>query len=286
MATQRALIVILLIIVALVVGTIAIAGVYAHVARCITKWIMESQSYKGGFDNAGLLYELSKDSAIPPPVLIVDIANMYPGWYMETFHRDVPYAGDQTKLISRYLQCMSAHYEYFVLVNTQGERVMYVMKNHQIGVEKAPSDSEIIKPQQWAQLCEFTAARPRAYICVAEDYTRYASNIWRDPRNHYLRGRDDYTLFELARRAKREYCRAVIMTNDKFDDFNSMGTVPPFNLTIIHDGKTVSQEKIKPRPNALGQIKDYAISRHNLNFKLSVPAARQPAPADGQVWRF
>jgi hypothetical protein len=197
-------------------------------------------------------------------------------------NKPVPHIRQQSALLSNYLECIADHYLQFVAANgddTSDAGVVYVIKNLQLGA--APVS--VLCQYDWDNMCAWTEVRDRATIVVAEDYTLYTTRTWSAPRNHYLRGRDDYTLFHMARRAKKAYCRAIIMSNDKFDDYESMGAVPPFVVTTIHGGQRGRPEKVSPRPNALGQIADYTITRHNVRLVMTddpLPAA----PPDGAVW--
>jgi hypothetical protein len=189
-----------------------------------------------------------------PPVLIVDVANMYVGWYMETTGQKVPYA-TQSTLMERYIQFMRAHYKLFKAANPHA-KVHYVFKNHQLGSgPAAATNADVIKPPTWTALKQFVRDHSDTTITIAEDYARYRAQSWKDPRNHYLRGRDDYMLFEVARAYKRAHTPHWIMSDDKFDDFQQLAWVPKFVATTI-PGTT---ETIRPRPNSLGSLKDFKI---------------------------
>lgn len=196
-------------------------------------------------------------------VLIVDVANMFVGWYMETHSTPLPFI-QQTELFNNYIDFMSDHYSRFILKNDISlSAVHYVLKNY-----RCASGEKMIAPKIpkniWKKLCNFAKSRRNAYISVAEDYTVFSVKKWKDKKNHYLRGRDDFLCFYSARQYKKKYIEPVIMSDDKYDDFNYFGCVPNFSYTYIYNN--IVKCDITPSPKALGQIENYKIVPTSLDF--------------------
>ena len=230
--------------------------------------------------------------------LIVDVANMYVGWYMEKYNRYTPPPSQDT-LLEKYVDCITDHYTRFAAVNDLStSTVTYVIKNHKTGSLKmtAPPISNKI----WELLTTFVTDHPCAKIAVAEDYITYPLALWQKPSNHYLRAADDYLCFHLAQTYHKNYAEAWIMSDDHFSDFAMFGSTPRFKTTIIERTGKEGEKKntkdngssnlttqtsiiISPRPNSLGALNDYNVSKIALDFSLSDPQHATIRPP-GKVW--
>lgn len=220
-------------------------------------------------------------------VLLVDVANMYVGWYMEKNGRNMPFI-DQSHLFDDYMRCMHDHHARFSR-QTRGV-VNYVVKNFKYSsgaVMVAPRISD----ETWAKLRRFCKTHDGAHITVAEDYAGVSPAVWKSTKHHYVRARDDYMCFHMAQHYKKKYINAVIMSDDNFKDYDQFGLVPPFSATYIRasgSGVTESKESIKPRPNTLGQMSDYKMvkitTEFNFRDKRFVKTSGYKIPAPGNVW--
>jgi len=215
-------------------------------------------------------------------VLIVDVANLY-GDSASTA-KESAYIGDQDQLFKKYLSVMSKLYdsmwpdakhqadakhlknEHFSNGHTQ---IHFVMKNHKVGgKDGAPHISE----KTWKALRRFVKDHPRSLISVIEDYKTYDMAKWKEPKNHYLRGADDYVCFLLSQEYKKGYKLACIMSNDKYKDFPKLYMIPPFTVRrisadddgnvrdsggIADDAGVAIIAKIDPSKHKLGQFVDY-----------------------------
>ena len=124
---------------------------------------------------------------------------------------------------------------------------------------------------------DFVKKSPGAHVTIAEDYQLIPHSKWKSPNFHYLRGRDDYLCFRMAQHYKKKYINSVIMSNDKYKDYEQFGYVPEFLATYIHarwgDKKDMDPEIIqtvevvKPKPNTLGQMRDYKMVKITLEFQ-------------------
>jgi hypothetical protein len=206
-------------------------------------------------------------------ILIVDVANMYVGWYMEKYKKSMPH-DQQNGLMDGYISCMRDHYDRFVIKNNiQTDAVNYILKNYKYS-KGAESEmlAPIISKEIWGKFYKFVVECPNAQVTVAEDYTQINHAIWKTPKMHYLRGRDDYLCFRMAQHYKKKYINAVIMSDDKYRDYEQFGFVPEFSATNIHTdfGKVVqSTEFVKPKPNTLGQMKDYGMVKITMDFQFT-----------------
>ena len=225
----------------------------------------------------------------PPKALIVDIANMYVGWYMEKYGRYTPHPG-QDALFDNYIECMADHYARFIAANpAASSTITYVVKNHKTGSVKMTAPP--ISAATWARLHSFVAAHPRASIAVAEDYLTYPAARWKKPSNHYLRAADDYLCFHLAQAYRKNYVEAWVMSDDNYNDFAMFGSAPKFKATVISPGEegatptlaTEASDTISPRPNTLGALHDYNVAKISLDFSLDDPR-HSTAPPPGKVW--
>lgn len=228
-------------------------------------------------------------------VLLVDVANMYVGWYMEKYEDRMPY-GNQRDLVNLYVECMKDHFKRFSTHNdTDTSAVVYVIKNHKFTLSKkmvAPP----IGDRTWKEIKEFVRINKNAHIAVAEDYSLHKYNTWKNKKMHYLRGRDDYLCFRLAQQYKKKYVNTVVMSDDKFKDFVQFGYVPPFTATYVHkkwsgNGEVVqSSEKIIPKPNILGQLRDYKMVKITTVFSFKDPkflkTSAYKIPEPGKIWNF
>lgn len=205
-------------------------------------------------------------------ILIVDIANMYVGWYMEKYKKAIPQT-NQCALFKNYTMCMSDHYDIFSNINDMRTcAVTYVIKNYK-GYNDQKIESPRITTKAWDHLHGFVRAHNNAHVAVAEDYTTFIQSKWKSPRHHYIRGRDDYLCFVLAQTYKKQYATAFIMSDDKFDDFSTFGKIPVFTANYICNEhmktKTCTKNdhaRIKPSVNLLGQFNDYNIVKITMAF--------------------
>jgi hypothetical protein len=229
-----------------------------------------------------------------PSILIVDVANMYIGWYMEKYKtKTTPYM-NQDNLISKYLECMKDHYSHFTKHN-KGDKVNYVIKNYKFAKKKGKYCKMFVpklNKRIWNKMDSFVKNRPFAILSVAIDYKTSDYNKWISPSYHYLRGRDDYLCFKLAQMYKKKYINAVIMSNDKYKDYNNFKMVPEFTFTSIQNIKnkiSISSQDIKPYSSPIGQIKDYKLINITLQFKFSDPKFTKVSgykiPNPGEVWK-
>jgi hypothetical protein len=223
------------------------------------------------------LKDANRGSSTPfKNVLIVDMANMYIGWYMEKYGNHPPYM-DQSSLISHYLLCAKDHYKHFQYHN-KNDAVNYVIKNYRyvkaVGRSKYATTAPIMCKTDWFNINSFISANKNIMVSVAADNRVISYTKWKNPKMHYLRGRDDYLCFKLAQAYKKKYINAVIMSDDKYKDYAQFGAVPVFMVHYIRniDGKAVENcELITPRPNRLGQLKDYNLVRITTKFKFGDP---------------
>jgi hypothetical protein len=189
-------------------------------------------------------------------LLIVDVANVSIEWGPDSRPRD------QSGVMSRYLKFRTAHYADFISANGKdGTSVIYVIKNYRT-TNKNAIYTEMISPQTIKAMKKFTRGKS-AQIAIAEDYAKIPYAKWK--KHHYLRGRDDYLCFILAQNYKKQYVSTHIMSNDKFRDFPHFGKVPPFATTFIHNGNS-EVFTVRPRPNQLGQFKDYTRVKFDMKF--------------------
>lgn len=231
-------------------------------------------------------------------ILLVDIANMYVGWYMEKYDKELPY-NQQRELMQNYVKCMRDHYKRFAEKNdTQTDAVNYVIKNYKYssGPNKCMI-APIISKETWDTIYEFVKESPGAHVTVAEDYRQIPYTKWKSSKFHYMRGRDDYLCFRMAQHYKKKYINSVIMSNDKYRDYEQFGMVPEFLATYVHakwgDERNESEivrteELVKPRPNTLGQMKDYGMVNITMEFQFNDPkflkTSEYKIAEPGNVW--
>ena len=225
-------------------------------------------------------------SSKPKNVLLVDVANMYVGWFMEKNRcRRLPYM-NQDELLASYVDCMRDHHRAFSKKN-KSAMVNYIIKNYKYGGHKGVMDAPKISDAAWDKLHSFVDST-RATIIVAEDYSKHSPHKWKNSRLHYLRGRDDYLLFRMARYYKKKFTNAVIMSDDNFKDFTNFGFVPPFVASVVSPDQDRVYESITPRPNDLGQLKDYKMVKITLEFSFDDPkfvkSSTYKIPLPGEVW--
>lgn len=230
-------------------------------------------------------------------ILLVDIANMYVGWYMEKYDKGLPY-NHQRGLMQNYVKCMRDHYERFAEKNdTSTDAVNYIIKNYKYsrGPKKGML-APIISEETWNTIYEFVKESPGAHVTVAEDYRQIPHAKWKASKFHYLRGRDDYLCFRMAQHYKKKYINSVIMSNDKYKDYEQFGMVPEFLATYVHAKRgeenepeiVRTEEHVKPRPNTLGQMKDYAMVKITMEFQFKDPkflkTSEYKIAEPGKVW--
>jgi hypothetical protein len=232
-------------------------------------------------------------------ILIVDVANMYVGWYMEKHNKVMPH-DQQTELMDGYISCMRDHYDRFVKINnTDTDVVNYVLKNYKYSQgEKNGMLAPIISKEIWEKIYKFVRECPGTQVTVAEDYTKINHSVWKSPKMHYLRGRDDYLCFRMAQHYKKKYINTVIMSDDKYRDYEQFGLVPEFSATFVHskwgDASSAepeivqSIEHVKPKPNTLGQIKDYSMVKITMDFDFAdtkfIKSSDYMIAIPGHVW--
>jgi hypothetical protein len=232
-------------------------------------------------------------------ILLVDVANMYVGWYMEKYNKRLPY-NEQCGLMQNYVKCMRDHYKRFAEKNdTSTDAVNYIIKNYKyIGSSKKVMLAPIISKETWGTIYEFVKESPGAHVTVAEDYQQIPHDKWKTPKFHYLRGRDDYLCFRMAQQYKKKYINSVIMSNDKYKDYEQFGMVPEFLATYVHakwgeednaEPEIVhTEELVKPRPNTLGQMRDYGMVKITMEFQFKDPkflkTSEYKIAKHGNVW--
>jgi hypothetical protein len=223
-------------------------------------------------------------------VLIVDVANMYVGWYMEKYQEKVSLA-NQNRLINNYLTCMEEHYVRFLEKNdSESDVVNYIIKNHRYSrgnITLAPKISKTI----WKKIHLFIEKFPRACITIGEDYGSIPGHVWKAPKNHYLRARDDFLCFKMSQVYKKKYINSVIMSDDKYRDYDQFGWVPDFCATYVRNisGHVVcSQKLIRPSQSPLGQIIDYPMVNITMEFEFGDPmflkSSSYKIEQPGKVW--
>jgi len=174
-------------------------------------------------------------------ILIVDTNNLCAGLLR-----------DEKNLIS----CMEKHYESFIEHNPE-YIIHYVLKNKK-NMRRVDGKCVLQTPVLSLERLKEFVSQTNARVSVAVEYISHSMDKWK--KYHYLRARDDYSLFLLARMYKKKYMRPIIMTDDKFKDYDQFGFIPNFTLININ-GKDVS---IRPKPNSLGPFKDYEIIKVSL----------------------
>ena len=253
---------------------------------------------KGGGDICPIV---NKECTTTQNILIVDVANMYVGWSMEL---DRPNANPDN-IMAEYIACANDHYKRFALHNdTNVSAVIYVIKNFKYAsdkhkIVKAPKIQDatfdkirrFVKPvdksMRNAKLTLTDTPAKNVYVAVAEDYTIFPYSIWKSNKHHYLKGQDDLLCFKLAQYFKKKYMNAVIMSDDKYKDFEQFGMVPEFTATYFGaTGETT--EKIRTTHNALGQLKDYKMVRITTEFSFAdsrfMKTSDYKIPIPGKVW--
>jgi hypothetical protein len=176
------------------------------------------------------------------------------------------------------------------------DAVNYVIKNYKYskGSEKEMY-VPVISEETWDFIYEFVKKNPGIHITIAEDYTHIPHIKWKSNKLHYMRGRDDYLCFRMAQQYKKKYINAVIMSNDKYKDYEQFGYVPQFLATYVYakfeDGVgTVvkTNENIKPKPNTLGQMKDYKMVKITMEYQFKdvkfLKTTDYKIAAPGHVW--
>ena len=204
-------------------------------------------------------------------ILIVDVANMYVAWKKETGRK-------QSQFV-----CMSQHYKKFIKHNdVENCKVLYVIKHYNSteSNEQDKKKARKIISYEYDAGDKFIMRHPHAILASAEDYSNRSYEEWE--RNHYMKGRDDYLCFHIARICKRENINAVIMSNDKFKDFVQLGFVPPFRSVIIF--KSIYKEDIYPRMNALGQLSDYQMTNITLDFSFDKKYRKDSSFKQKPIW--
>lgn len=228
-------------------------------------------------------------------VLLVDVANMYTGWYMEKYKKETRHV-PQPELIREYLECMHDHFAHFSKHNNlETDSVNYIIKNYKYSLNKKEMYAPHISPDSWTDIYNFVKNH-NAYVTVAEDYKNIPYTAWKSPKSHYLRGCDDYLCFKMAQQYKKKYIHPVIMSDDKFKDYDQFGFVPEFKATYIYaDLKAdssnpiiITPEIVKPKPNTLGQIVDYDMVKITMDFDFKDPkflkTSTYKIAEPGHVW--
>lgn len=180
-------------------------------------------------------------------VLVVDVANVCGS-------EDAGMRHGQTQVFNGYIKSMSNLYKEFYKndMNTDAQ-MHFVMKNYKVGGhDGAPKIGDEI----WKHLEGFVKEHPNALVSVVEDYKTYDMAKWKEPKNHFLRGGDDYVCFLLSQEYKKGYKLACIMSNDKYKDFPRLFSIPPFTVKRISP-TGISQMSMDPSKHGLGQFVDY-----------------------------
>jgi hypothetical protein len=201
----------------------------------------------GGFDPKGFTFN---NKHVNKPLLIVDVANLHTEWYKQNFKKPLHYFNQQI-LFNYYLKAMKNHNDIY----NDKYVCHYVIKNFRLVGKSTKAIN--ISPKDLKMFQKFCSDN-KCFISLAQDYTGVKKSIWDKNRYHYVRERDDYLCLWLAKMYKLSYMKVTIMTNDKFKDFNQFGFIPEFTATHINNNKIISR-KIKPKPNYLGQLRDYKI---------------------------
>ena len=204
-------------------------------------------------------------------ILIVDVANMYASWRYDTGRKQ------------SYIVCMDQHYKNFIKHNdikTCG--VVYVIKNCEYDSKNINEVcTKKISTREMGLIFNFIKKHYGASIAIAANYSKNQYEIWKT--KHYMKERDDYLCFFLARLYKRAYINAVIMSNDKFRDFVELGYVPPFEAAIITKGDH-STEQIQPRMNDLGQLSDFKMANITLDFSFNGKFRKDSSFKPIKIW--
>lgn len=204
----------------------------------------------------------------PSNVLIVDVANAHAQWYKDTYKHSLPRI-KQSALINSYLRYAAEHYRQFKTRNHMKSTVVtYVIKNYRHPSKDKKMSTERITSKQLQNINNFTSRYPNTQVAIAEDYSRLLSKKWKNSAQHYFRGRDDYLCFVIAQKYKKQYVNAVIMSNDKYKDFEQFGFIPKFTATTFAKNKR-GKSVITPKPNKLGQLRDYNRTPVSMNFTFS-----------------
>jgi len=272
--------------------------VYNNIAAIANLASIDNTEYKkGGLDDVdnftGGFEGKPKDVK---NILIIDVANMYVGWYMEKYKKELPYT-DQSGLISGYIDCMNDHYKKFAEKNNiKTDSVIYIIKNYKYISGKKKMVSPFISKESWDEIYKFVKENTNAFITVAEDYRKLSHSKWKSSDMHYIRARDDYLCFRIAQYYKKKYINTVIMSDDKYKDYEQFGFVPKFLATYIYSKKGKEckdqivnvEELINPKPNTLGQMRDYKMVKITTQFDFSDPkflkTSNYKISEPGHVW--
>ena len=203
-------------------------------------------------------------------VLIVDVANMYASWKYDT------------KRNESYLTCIDQHYKEFIKHNDINIcKVIYVIKNceYKHKTDKGKISVKKIEGNELKAIHKFLNVHKNTMVAIAQDYNRTCES---SKKNHYMKERDDYLCFFIARLYKRKYINAVIMSNDKFKDFVQLGYVPPFEAIIL--GHDEYKESITPCINDLGQLSDFKMVNITLDFSFGGNFKKDPSFKQKPIW--
>jgi hypothetical protein len=249
-------------------------------------------------------------------VLIVDVANMYVGWYMEKNKTKTKFK-TQDLLFKDYIKCISDHYRNFRNVNKNpNDLVEYVIKNHRVS-----NGTKVVAPSitddNFRMFEAFVYNHEGANISIAEDYSVHTHKKWTDKSFHYLRASDDFLCFAIAQLYKKQYVNAFIMSADKFKDFDMLSVIPKFNDVLIYaqlvdenkkdrsepGGKNTKMKEIGlgnddiikrcvirksvviiPSRKKLGVLSDYKIAKPSLQFSFSNIKTANIEVEPGHMW--
>jgi hypothetical protein len=203
---------------------------------------------------------------VPTHTLMVDLSNMYFSWYMEKYDKK-PNFMNQDSTFESYIRCMDDHYTRFRILNGDDSRIHYVLKNHK--VSRHISDRTKNKMSEWV-----TAHDVRVSIAVDHSKTKQNTKEF-----HYLKGRDDYLLFHIAKKYKK-YSNLIIMSNDKFRDFYDFKKVPEFDA--LHFGQPKEPEHIDPSKTSLSFRNEFKYTKVNPRFTFKNPSRKITVP----MWDF
>ena len=247
------------------------------------------QEYKDDFLNNKKQFQKNKHKQQLKNVLIIDVANMYVGWYMEKY-KNKPIPSSQDILLSNYIECIKDHYKRFSKENNMGKcGVNYIIKNYKCNSGSKLSKEKIGK-QIYQILFNLVNDNSNLFVTIAEDYGDYPISKWKNKTYHYLRGRDDYACFYMSNYYKLRHVNSFIMSDDKFDDYEKFNVVPDFTLKHLDKVKKmqtnkINSQKIKPHKINLGNIDDYKLVKITLDFKFNGDkGAVFTIPLPGSVW--
>jgi hypothetical protein len=269
---MKFIIIILLIILVITIATITMLTIRIpfHIGGSTQRVVQQAQE-KELYDVIGII----KKEHGPKHINIVDVANVFGSW-----PNSIKFKSPET-IMSGYLQYIRKNIPF--RIQTQEEvtsfnpsgtstsitpSTCYVIKNYKYLKDKEKeTKSPRITDDIWQKAAHIVQSNPNIYITIAEDYKNYSAADWRNPKMHHIKSLDDYLCFYIAKMCKQNYIDSTIISDDRFYDFQTFGKIPYFDITTIvannKGGVNLYNEKVRPRPNILGQINDYTLIRLN-----------------------